>query len=94
MRRATPAALGGIPLLNPRWRVSTTTHPILEKALADLRQQYIEQGVALMPAMHPLAVGNLILMPTARDVLAVDLETRASGCGRFAAAATIRWSNF
>ncbi len=25
--------------------------------------------------MHPLAVGNLILMPTARDVLAVDLET-------------------
>ena len=66
---------GGIPLLNPRWRVSTTTHPILEKALADLRQQYIEQGVTLMPAMHPLAVGNLILMPTARDVLAVDLDS-------------------
>ena len=66
---------GGIPLLNPRWRVSTTTHPILEKALADLRQQYIEQQIAFLPAMHPLAVGNLILMPTARDVLAVDLET-------------------
>ncbi len=72
-RNAT--SVGGIPLLNPRWRVSTTTHPILEKALADLRQQYIEQQVAFLPAMHPLAVGNLILMPTARDVLAVDLET-------------------
>lgn len=69
------AAAGGIPLLNPRWRVSTTTHPILEKALADLRQQYIEQGVGFLPAMHPLAVGNLILMPTSRDVLAVDLES-------------------
>ncbi len=61
--------------MNPRWRVSTTTHPILEKALSDLRQQYIEQQVAFLPAMHPLAVRNLILMPTARDVLAVDLET-------------------
>lgn len=66
---------GGIPLLNPRWRVSTTTHPSVEKALVNLRQQYIDQGLAMLPAIHPLAVGSLVLMPTGKDLLAIDLNS-------------------
>ncbi len=68
-------SVGGLPLLNPRWRVPTTTQPVVEKALVSLRQQFAEQNIATLPALHPLAVGNLILMPTARDLLAVDLES-------------------
>ncbi len=53
----------------------TTTQPVVEKAIVSLRQQFAEQNIATLPALHPLAVGNLILMPTARDLLAVDLES-------------------
>lgn len=69
-RNATSA--GGMPLLNPRWRVPTTNHPALEEALAGMRDRYIEQGIAALPSMHPLAVGDLVLMRTARNLLAVD----------------------
>ncbi len=69
------SAPGGIPLLNSRWRVSTTTHPNVEKALVNLRQQYIDQGLAMLPAIHPLAVGDLVLMPTGKDLLAIDLNS-------------------
>ncbi len=77
--RGNPArnavSAGGSPLLNPRWRVPTTNHPALEKALAGIRQRYLEQGVAALPGMHPLAVGDVVLMRTARDLLAVDFNT-------------------
>jgi outer membrane protein assembly factor BamB/tetratricopeptide (TPR) repeat protein len=66
---------GGMPLLNPLWRVSTTNHPTLEKALVDIRKYYLDQGQAALPAMQPLAVGDLVLMRTARDLLAVDFES-------------------
>ncbi|HTQ39949.1 MAG TPA: PQQ-binding-like beta-propeller repeat protein, partial [Pirellulales bacterium] len=69
------ASMGGIPLLSPLWRVSTTNHPTLEKSLAGIRQQYVDQGVAAIPSMQPLAVGNLVLMRTARDMLAVDFDS-------------------
>jgi outer membrane protein assembly factor BamB/tetratricopeptide (TPR) repeat protein len=69
------ASAGGMPLLNPLWRVSTTNHPTLEKTLGTIRQQYLDQGIAALPSMQPLAVGDLVLMRTARDLLAVDFST-------------------
>ena len=69
------ASAGGMPLLNPRWRVSTTNHPTLEKALVDIRKYYLDQGQAALPSMQPLAVDNLVLMRTARDLLAVDFDS-------------------
>lgn len=69
------ASGGGSPLLSPRWRVPTTNHPALEKALADIRQTYVDQGIPVAPCMHPLAVNDLVLMRTSRDLLAVDFET-------------------
>ncbi len=69
------ASDGGMPLLNPLWRVSTTNHPTLEKTLAAIRQQYLDQGIVALPSMQPLAVNGLILMRTARDLLAVDFTS-------------------
>ncbi|HEY2882858.1 MAG TPA: PQQ-binding-like beta-propeller repeat protein [Pirellulales bacterium] len=66
---------GGLPVMNPRWRVSTTNQPVLETALKDMRQRYLEQGAAALPTMQPLAVGNLVLMRDTRDLWAIDFNT-------------------
>ncbi len=66
---------GGMPLMNPRWRVSTTNHPELEKALVDKRKEYIDQQLPALPVMQPLAVGDVVLMRTSRNLVAVDFAT-------------------
>jgi outer membrane protein assembly factor BamB/tetratricopeptide (TPR) repeat protein len=79
MNRGNPSrnsiGSGGIPLLNPRWRVSTTNHPTLEKTLVEARKRFAEDGIPSLPVMQPLAIGNLVLMRTPREVLAVDFVT-------------------
>ena len=52
-----------------------TDDPILEKALLEQENTYREHGVALFSGLHPLAVGDMILMRTATNVLAVDFQT-------------------
>jgi outer membrane protein assembly factor BamB/tetratricopeptide (TPR) repeat protein len=70
-----PKSDGDVPLLTPRWRTSTTNQPVMEKALRAIRQRFVEQGLARLPAMQPLAVGNHVLMRTANELLAVDFTT-------------------
>jgi outer membrane protein assembly factor BamB/tetratricopeptide (TPR) repeat protein len=70
-----PESAGDVPLLTPRWRTSTTNQPVMEKALRGIRDRFVEQGLARLPAMQPLAVGNLVLMRTANELLAVDFTT-------------------
>ncbi len=59
-RNATSA--GGLPLMNPRWRVSTTNHPELERAISDKRKEYIDRQTCFLPVMQPLAIGDVVLM--------------------------------
>jgi outer membrane protein assembly factor BamB len=70
-----PESAGDVPLLTPRWRVSTTNQPVMERALRGIRERFVEQGLARLPAMQPLAVGNLVLMRTANELFAVDFAT-------------------
>ena len=70
-----PESAGDVPLLTPRWRVSTTNQPVMERALRGIRERFIEQGLARLPAMQPLAVGDLVLMRTANELFAVDFAT-------------------
>ena len=72
-RNAT--AVGGTPLLNMRWRVAVTDDPLLETALEQYQRQCTEQGAPIILAMHPLAVADVLLMRTARNLLAVDFST-------------------
>ena len=66
---------GGAPLLNLRWRVGSTDDPLLDQAIARQRTELIERGQPVLPAMHPLVVGDTLLMRTVGSLLAVDLTT-------------------
>ena len=79
MRRGGPqrnaCTSGGPPLLNVRWRVPTTDQPEVEQMIRALQQQQEERELALLPGLHPLVVGNVVLMRTATNLLAVDFES-------------------
>ncbi|MFO0897113.1 MAG: PQQ-binding-like beta-propeller repeat protein [Pirellulales bacterium] len=72
--RNAPAA-GGPPLLSPRWRVRTSEHPTIERLVAGLRSAFADQQTAALPAGQPLALGDLVLLRTARKLVAVDFVT-------------------
>ena len=77
--RGNPArnasSAGGTPLLNPRWRVPTTEQQTAERAVITARQQNLDRNIPILPVMQPLAVGDVVLMRTARSLLAVDFTT-------------------
>ncbi|HEY1784184.1 MAG TPA: PQQ-binding-like beta-propeller repeat protein, partial [Pirellulales bacterium] len=74
--RHNAASRGGRPLLNPRWRVRVAHHPTIEQRVAQLRQRYADdQDVAPLPSLHPLAVGNLVLVRDSRSLLAIDFTS-------------------
>ncbi len=70
------STVGSPPLLNLRWRVDVAENHDLQHALTELETTYREnQTVALFAGLHPLAVGDKILMRTTTNVLAVDFQT-------------------
>ncbi len=66
---------GGSPLLSPRWRVRVTNDPVIETLVEQLRQFYAERGLAPLPILHPLVVGDVVLMRSTHNLLAVDFRT-------------------
>ena len=74
-RPGTRRCTGGTPLLNPRWRVPTTEQQTAERAVITARQQNLDRNIPILPVMQPLAVGDVVLMRTARSLLAVDFTT-------------------
>jgi outer membrane protein assembly factor BamB len=79
MARGNPArnasSPAGGPLLNTRWRVGVTNDPLVEADLQQLRQRYRDEGVSEAPVLQPLAVGNVVLMRSVRNLVAVDADT-------------------
>ena len=71
----TAVSSGGAPLLNMRWRVPVSDHPLVEQMIRQIKQDYEDQGVPSLPGLHPLVVGDLVLMRTARNLLAIDFTT-------------------
>ncbi|MGO9109239.1 MAG: PQQ-binding-like beta-propeller repeat protein [Thermoguttaceae bacterium] len=69
------SAVGSAPLLNLRWQVPVAENPILQKALVEQEAYYRDHNIAVFSGLHPLAVGDVILMRTATNVLAVDFQT-------------------
>ena len=72
---------GSAPLLNMRWRVVSTDDPQAEKSLEQWQKVYAEFGSPTIPAFHPLAVGDVLLMRTMQNLLAVDLATGQASVG-------------
>ncbi len=79
MYRGEPArnasTLGSLPLLNLRWRVGVSEEPVIEAMLQQVQHNFHEQGLTLISALHPLAVDDVVLMRTDRNLLAVDFAT-------------------
>lgn len=79
MFRGNPArnasAPGDVPLLNLRWRIPVSDEPAVDDVLTRLRQFYRDQDMPMLPCMHPLAVDDVVLMRTWRNLLAVDFVT-------------------
>ncbi|MBI3840169.1 MAG: PQQ-binding-like beta-propeller repeat protein, partial [Planctomycetia bacterium] len=65
---------GSRPLLNPRWRQRTTEDRSVERFVGKLRQDYLNQDIVALPSLHPLAVGDVVLMRTAFALQAVDFQ--------------------
>ncbi len=66
---------GGSPLLNRRWAVPFANHPDLEKLIEHLRKSYADSEASILPATHPLAVNDTVLMRTLTGLTAVDFRT-------------------
>lgn len=79
MYRGNPArntlTSASAPLLSLRWHVPITDDPGIERLLDQAQQTYLEQDMPIVPRLYPLAVGNVVLMRTCRNLLAVDFET-------------------
>jgi outer membrane protein assembly factor BamB len=73
--RRNAAAHGSRPLLNPRWKRLVAHHPDINDKVKELRQAYLDGGIAALPSLHPLAVGNVVLMRNTRGLQAIDFET-------------------
>ncbi|MBC8350748.1 MAG: PQQ-binding-like beta-propeller repeat protein [Planctomycetes bacterium] len=66
---------GDVPLPSFRWRIPTASDPTDETLIEEIRVDKVEQGVAALPSVHPLAVGEVVLMRTPERLLAIDFET-------------------
>lgn len=66
---------GGKPHLRPRWQARVANDPRIESYLTGRSNDYIERGVAMVPRARPIAVGDLIVMRTPRNVVAIDFNS-------------------
>lgn len=69
------ASAGGLLLPSFRWRVPTAADPTDESLIEEIRVDKIEQGIAALPSVQPLAIGDVVLMRTPERLLAIDFET-------------------
>lgn len=69
------AVVGSGPLLSLRWRVSCSDDPYVEALVEQLAQSPRDQEALMVPGLQPLVVGGLVLMRTAKNLLAVDFRT-------------------
>jgi outer membrane protein assembly factor BamB len=63
---------GSLPMMNFRWLVPTTIDREDEKVVERMARQYRDEGRAALPALQPLAAGNVVVMRTPGKLLGVD----------------------
>ena len=66
---------GGLPMRNFRWLVPTTIDREDEKAVERMARRYRDEGRAAMPALQPLAAGDVVVMRTPGKLLGVDFTS-------------------
>ena len=71
----SPLITGSNPLVNCRWRVPIANDRSLESELERMQRQYLGDQLPALPTMHPLAVGDVILVRTPDLLVAIDFDT-------------------
>jgi outer membrane protein assembly factor BamB len=66
---------GGAPHLSARWQSRVVNDPRFESFLTSRRQQAEQQGFVAISAARPIAAGNVVVMRTPQNVVAVDFQT-------------------
>jgi len=69
------AASGGAPLPSLRWRLPGIDDPVLETKIEPPDPALAADQALMIPAFHPLVVGNLVLTRTLRGLVAADMTT-------------------
>lgn len=66
---------GGEPHLRPRWEARVVNEPTIEAFLSNRAADFVQRNIVKIPAARPIAVGNMVIMRTAENVVAVDWQT-------------------
>ena len=66
---------GGAPHLSARWQSRVVNDPRFETFLTTRREQTRQQGIVAIAAARPVAAGNVVLMRTPQNVVALDWQT-------------------
>jgi outer membrane protein assembly factor BamB len=66
---------GGAPHLSARWQSRVVNDPRFENFLTARRQLAEQQGIVSIAAARPIATGNVVLMRTPQNVVALDWQT-------------------
>ncbi|MBN1393634.1 MAG: PQQ-binding-like beta-propeller repeat protein [Pirellulales bacterium] len=69
------ASDGGPPLLNLRWRGAMSDDPLVACVLTQYGSMFAKNKLTAIPAFHPLAVDDYVLMRTLHTLQAVDFAT-------------------
>ena len=72
-RNARPS--GGAPHLRARWEARVVNDPTVESYLTSRSEQALQRGGVAIPGARPIAVGDVVLMRTPYNVVAVDWHT-------------------
>ncbi len=66
---------GGRPHLRPRWEARVVNDPSVESYVSGRSGDFLQRGVAAIPAARPIAVGDVVIMRTPENIVAVDWRT-------------------
>ena len=69
------ASVGSTPLLNLRWRVNVADEKTLQDGLHQQETEYRQKGFNVLSSLQPLAVGDFVLMRTAKKLLGIKFDT-------------------
>jgi outer membrane protein assembly factor BamB len=66
---------GGRPHLRPRWEARVVNDPSVESFLSGRSDDFLQRGVVAIPAARPIAVGDVVVMHTPENIVAIDWQT-------------------
>jgi hypothetical protein len=66
---------GGRPHLRPRWEARVINEPSVESYLSSRSDDFIQRGVVAVPGARPIAVGDIVVMRTPENIVAVEWQS-------------------